>query len=535
MEMSKAMKHVLNANTVDSHLNLDEVVAFDGKIIDVSGSIWRVGPDQVINWHQMPTSLGGQVIAALNAYFKHMIRTYAPRSIVGRFESIRLFFKTVLELNVDLSRGSGLHPSLLNQVRIALNTKYALATVTGALHAYRIWYIWATDAEIPGFDFDMAADLESFTIGGGVKGEAVLRNDPKNGPLHSTEFDRLYQAMQIATESGPFSVDDLAVMWLFMALGCRPRSLQLLNEEDLIRTEMADGTVKYELRIPRVKKPGEKERSRFRTRPLRREIGRLLEKIVAANRGARALQQDLPYRCSRSTPMFRTAAMRESLIGTAFEEEAFRWRTTYFSDAVARVTEWLGLAGCDGEPLHLTPRRLRYTFATRLVQDGASPVMLADALDHTDLQHVMVYYNARSDIVIDLDETMAAQLTPWGQAFMGTIVRTEARATRGNDPASRIRHLDRRRGKLENIGTCGRFDPCGLMAPIACYTCRKFQAWLEAPHELVLNALREDRDQHLQRGADPKMTQARDLTISAVTWVVKRIGLYTTVRACARP
>ncbi len=45
MEMSKAMKHVLNANTVDSHLNLDEVVAFDGKIIDVSGSIWRVGPD----------------------------------------------------------------------------------------------------------------------------------------------------------------------------------------------------------------------------------------------------------------------------------------------------------------------------------------------------------------------------------------------------------------------------------------------------------------------------------------------------------
>ena len=522
MEMSKAMKHVLNANTVDSHLNLDEVVAFDGKIIDVSGSIWRIGPDQVINWHQMPTSLGGQVIAALNAYFKHMIRTYAPRSIVGRFDSIRLFFNTALELNVDLSRGSGLPPSLLNQVRIALNTKYALATVTGALHAYRIWYIWATDADIPGFDFDMAADLESFTIGGGVKGEAVLRNDPKNGPLHSTEFDRLYQAMQIATESGPFSVDDLAVMWLFMALGCRPRSLQLLNEEDLIRTEMADGTIKYELRIPRVKKPGEKERSRFRTRPLRREIGRLLEKIVAANRSARALQQDVPYRCSRSTPMFRTAVMRESLIGTAFEEEAVRRRTTYFPDAVARVTEWLGLAGCDGEPLHLTPRRLRYTFATRLVQDGASPVMLADALDHTDLQHVMVYYNARSDIVIDLDETMAAQLTPWGQAFMGTIVRTEARATRGNDPASRIRHLDRRRGKLENIGTCGRFDPCGLMAPIACYTCRKFQAWLEAPHELVLNALREDRDQHLQRGADPKMTQARDLTISAVTWVVKR-------------
>ena len=83
---------------------------------------------------------------------------------------------------------------------------------------------------------------------------------------------------------------DLAATWLFMALGCNPRSLQLLNEEDLLCTEMEDGTVKHELRVPRIKKPGQPERSQFRTRPLRQEVGRLLARIVASNRTARAFQ-----------------------------------------------------------------------------------------------------------------------------------------------------------------------------------------------------------------------------------------------------
>ncbi|WP_414553613.1 hypothetical protein, partial [Anabaena sp. CCY 0017] len=71
--------------------------------------------------------------------------------------------------------------------------------------------------------------------------------------------------------------------------------------------------------------------------------------------------------------------------------------------------------------------------------------------DHTDLQHVMVYYNARSDIVTKLDKTIAMQLAPWAQSFMGSVVQNESAANRGDDPASRIRHLDRRQGKLENI------------------------------------------------------------------------------------
>lgn len=500
----------------------DTVVSYDGRRIDVADQIWRVGPESKISWSQLPPDMGYQAVTALKTYIRHLIRVQSPSSISSRFESIKLFFNVAHELSVDLSSVEVLDVKLLNQLRIALNSRYALATVAGALHAYRLWYVWSTDADLPGFDFDVATKLESLTVGGGPKGEAVLRNDPKRGPLNSTEFDRLYLAMINATKVEAIADVDLAATWLFMALGCNPRSLQLLNEEDLVQTHMLDGTIKYELRVPRIKKPGERARDRFRTRPLRQEIGLLLARLVSRSRAARAVLHGLLPARHLSTPMFRTANPRESLMGTAFEADLFRCRTAYFGGALERVSRALNLKGRDGEPLHLTARRLRYTFATRLVQDGASPVMLADALDHTDLQHVMVYYNARSDIVTKLDKTIAMQLAPWAQSFMGSVVQNESAANRGDDPASRIRYLDRRQGKLENIGTCGRPGPCGLSAPIACYTCHKFQPWLDAPHESVLNAMLEDRDQQLQRGADPKMTQARDLTITAVAAVVQQ-------------
>ncbi|MCK4120280.1 tyrosine-type recombinase/integrase [Ralstonia pseudosolanacearum] len=498
-----------------------EVMGPDGKRLDVSGSVWRVGADHTINWSQLPP-LGADVVAALQAHFKHIISTFSSWSVDSRFESLKMFFQVAYEIKVDLSSAANLDASLLSKVRDVLSVQYSLATVTGTLHAYRLWYIWSADADFPGFDFEVTVQLENFTIGGGQKGEAVLRNDPKCGPLHAMEFERLYQTLRRATELELLRETDLAAAWLFMALGCNPRSLQLLNEEDLICTQMVDGTVKYELRLPRIKKPGALERSQFRTRPLRTEIGQLLGRVVAANRGQRALFQGFWRGQNFSTPLFRTSTPREYLIGTAFESEAFRYGNRYFQAALDRVSCKLNLIGRDGEPLHLTPRRLRYTFATRLVQDGASPVMLADALDHTDLQHVMVYYNARSDIVAKLDKTIAMQLAPWAQAFMGKIVRSESVADRGDDPASRVRHLDRHHGKLETIGTCASHGPCGLSAPIACYTCNRFQPWLEAPHESVLDALLDDRNLHLQRRADPKMTQARDLTITAVASVVQQ-------------
>lgn len=250
----------------------DEIVSADGRRIDVSGSEWRLGPESVIKWTTLP-ALGVQLRDAMDAYLKHSIRTVAPYTAEARFKNLRNFFQAATDINVDLSMADSLGVQLLKRVRAQLAEQQAVATVVGALHAFRLWYLWSSDANLQGFDFEVAVGLENLVIGGAPKGEAVLSNDPKRGPLHSAEFERMYQAMRQAAESPLIPDMDLAAVWLFMSLGCNPRSLQLLNEEDLLCTEMADGTVKYELRVPRIKSLGcQNEVSSVRVRYVKKSV-----------------------------------------------------------------------------------------------------------------------------------------------------------------------------------------------------------------------------------------------------------------------
>lgn len=490
-----------------------------GDLAGMGDDVWRLHAEKSIRWRHLP-AVGDSVEAAFRKFLWQLRKDRAPATVDCYFQGALQFLRAAIEIGADLTDLATFDVALFHRLRAHMSSRLAVATVGRALHTFRAWYLWCCDADIDGFDFDTAVALDGLVIGGGPKGEAVLGHDPKHGPLQPAEFDRLFLALREATSNEAMPDQDLAAAWLFVAFGCNPKSLYLLHDEDLLKTEMADGTSKYELRIPRIKKPGVEERTQFRTRPLRLEIGTLLERLVKQNVGARRLIQSAMPDKHFSSPMFRLQQPRETLIGTDFEAQAYRWRTSHFNKALMRVVRHLNLIGKDGEPLKLTPRRLRYTFATRLVQDGASPVILADALDHTDLQHVMVYYNARSDIVVKLDRAMAMKLAPWGQAFMGTIVRGEKDADRGEDPASRVKHFDHKAERLTDVGSCGSFGFCGMAAPVACYTCSKFQPWLDAPHGEVLDALLVDRDSHLKRGADPKMTQARDLTIEAVASVI---------------
>lgn len=68
---------------------------------------------------------------------------------------------------------------------------------------------------------------------------------------------------------------------------------------------------------------------------------------------------------------------------------------------------------------------------------------------------------------------------------------------------------------------CGKFDFCGLAAPLACYTCFYFNPWLDDIHEALLESLIKDRDELLQE-ADPRIASINDRTILAVADVVNQ-------------
>ena len=174
-----------------------------------------------------------------------------------------------------------------------------------------------------------------------------------------------------------------------------------------------------------------------------------------------------------------------------------------------------------GETLNLTSHRFRRTLGTDMNREGAGLGAIAFALDHTDYQSAGVYTATTADIATRLDRKIGKLLAPLAQAFAGVIVRDESEAVRGDNPESRIRTMS----GSDNVGTCGNFSFCGSRAPIACYTCVKFQPWIEAPHEENLNRLYEEREEILDATGDETIARQLDRSILAIEDVIRRCEL----------
>lgn len=525
--------------------------------IDTSGGVWLIEAATRINWANMPLAQG-PVLHAVREHMRNLVRTRSPDYAYAQFQNLRRLFVTGKSTGLDINRVETYDEAFFAKIRRALTDSpkrqsahrgqkpddehcgdasnkhenapkaFTQGTVANTLDAYRRWFVFCADEEYEGFHQELATVLENQVIGGNPKGEAVLSNDPNKGPLQSVEVFALQGQILSELRSATDSIDDLLVVWTCLSFGAYPKAMQYLNEEDLIRTDLPDGGVKYELRIPRLKKRGVSPRQEFHVRPVDPRIGRLFERKIAKNKDvwkfAFFLLEGRDIKRPMERPMFPAEIPDCSLLGTQFEVHAMRSRKEWFGTQLECFIERAGMVARDGSPLRLTPRRLRYTFATRLVAEGASPVELAQALDHTDLQHVLVYFNNRSDMVVSLDKVYALRLAPYAQLLTGMLIKNETDALRGNDPASRVHFADpsEMKKKLHTVGSCGSFGFCGLFAHIACYTCFKFQPWLEGPHEKVLDALLREREELLKRGVDLKIVVANDLPILAVALVVLR-------------
>jgi hypothetical protein len=192
-----------------------------------------------------------------------------------------------------------------------------------------------------------------------------------------------------------------------------------------------------------------------------------------------------------------------------------------FNQHIRRAVLKLGAKSRTGEPLSITSRRLRYTLATRMVASGASRYAVAHALDHSDLQSVPVYFDVDENIVDNLDAALALALAPRAQAF---VVAREEDAQRGNLKGSRCHFSDRETDTHEPIGMCGNDSFCNVVGPMACYTCRRFQPWMDGPHEEVLDFLVERRAGRQDQGLDAKLVGIEDNVILAVAGVIKQIA-----------
>ena len=166
--------------------------------------------------------------------------------------------------------------------------------------------------------------------------------------------------------------------------------------------------------------------------------------------------------------------------------------------------------------LHINPRRFRYTHATNMAMLGASDYAIAEELGQSDTQQVKVYTEFNEEMADRIDEALASDLTPLAQAFSGTLIDSEKDAIRANDPRSRINNNDG-----NPVGNCGKFGFCAN-GTIHCYTCNKFQPWLNAPHAEVLKSVISERDRKRKMGASEFVLQGHNRSINAIKVVIQK-------------
>lgn len=337
-------------------------------------------------------------------------------------------------------------------------------------------------------------------IPGNIKGTAIRTRDPEKGMFNDIELQTIQASLNDAYALGRISLEDYVIGWLFLAYGSRPIQFSQLKENDLVVSE-GDGERFYALRMPMAKGRGTKYRTEFKVRYCAKQLGKLLERLIEANERRRSeLGIDV-----KDPPLL--SGETEGDIADFGHHVNSQTIARRFSSMMRRITN-----------LKANADRFRKTLGQRAADAGKDIYEIADLLGHRDTQQVKVYTESTLAMTGRLDRAMAMEMAVLAQAFAGVLVEREAER-RGR--ASRLYERSLPGMSDRAIGNCGLMSFCGQSIPIACYTCRHFEPWLDGPHEAFLALLVEDRERMVSAGYSPKIYAIRDRTILAVAQVIQ--------------
>lgn len=511
------------ANLVVQAATLDLRFPSQGLIVDHAGFevvaidwIWALNhavSASKLNFRKLEFR-SGSMLDATAKFIADLIKVSSVDNVRNTFEALCYLARSSHFRDVD-ENGGPLEERLISDLRHLDNfAEYRL-------HYIRAWYCWCSAQGLAQFPVEIAERLRELNIPANARGHAVRTQDPVKGAFDEIEFVALTTKLRAL---GPelLTTQENTLCWLAIACGANPLAFALTREEDYKPLQEEEtGRIHARLDLPRIKKGDTYFRSQFHPRMLNDEIGSWVNRLIMENQANRA-QQGWPEGCAH--PLFRGFEPDIEKMDGPLREFAMHMSPEEITGLVKSAIAKLDIVSHrTGEPLVVNMRRFRRTFATRFVEEGATPTELATILDHSDLGTVQVYFESRASQVFRLDAATAVRLAPIADAFMGRIVRSEREAINGDNPAKRIpwynRHPDRLPEKAGDLGTCGS-GPCGLFAPISCYTCSKFQPWKDGPHQEVLDWLCADRERKQKDGLDQAIVGIHDATILAVAGVV---------------
>lgn len=371
----------------------------DGRKIDVTGEQWviRTASKRVmIDWTQLLVPEGDHR-KAIRRWVAHLLRTLAPAVGSAAFRQALHLFNSAAFLRA--ARDNAVIPYLaFSQAIDALG-----AEQRWQLHYARSFYRWSSSQRFPNFCSDVARRLDDVVIGGNRKGEAVRSANPEEGPLDAMEVATLALALRAARLQGGMPLAEQAAVWLALAFGANASQYAMMREQDIQPQYVDDQLATTLVAVPRHKKRHVKPRTEFQTRKANRFVGRLLLDLIEENQRVR--------RCNvpgAARPLFWRDSPYDR--GAGLEEWSWHLQTAQFTCLLQRAIKRLRVLSRTGKLLQITTRRLRYSMASRMVQEGASRYAVAAALDHSYLQHVDVYFDVHSGIVDHIDRALALAL-----------------------------------------------------------------------------------------------------------------------------
>ena len=362
---------------------------------------------------------------------------------------------------------------------------------------------------LSGLSEDAMSLLRSRRKPGNVKGEAVRTLDPVNGPLTDFELQQFTTALNEAYAQGVIEERLFYLTWLVVLTGQRVSQYCSLKVQDVLQGRDDKGELKYEIQIPRAKQREEVTRESFLLKPLPLQFGESLYRY------AERVKAEFPSQVE-GAPLFpaQGSRMNRMQLNSEFMNH---WEAAALSSNFRRELAHISpVSPRTQEPMHLVIGRFRDTIGTRAAQEGYGELVIAEILGHVDTQNVGAYVAVIPEIAQRLDKLLAKDLAPIANAFLGRIILSELDATRAGDPTSRI--IDYKNTK-KTVGSCGTTYDCKFHAPVACFTCRNFEAWIDAPHEQLRDHLISERER-IQKTSGERVASINDLTIVAIQAVI---------------
>lgn len=422
---------------------------------------------------------------------------------------------------VDILKTTG---SSILSVNVLLNYKATLSKdrewYLGSVRAFlNRWYEFG----YVGMSEEFIELLNSWKLKGSPKGLVIKMLDPERGPLTDIERLAFNEGSVQAYERNQISLTLLSMGLIASSTGRRPVQISQLKIKDVLEGKNLKGEKCYFINIPRVKQQEASFRKHMKLFAITYELWVVLraQTALAKEQISNELLVELDEEIWLEMPLFPDLKAFSKLgpdvkFGEILNSDYLHIKSKTVTNEIKRSVKFSNIQSeRTGRQLHIFTYRFRYTVGTSAAREGFGPMVIAELLDHSDMQNAGVYVENIPDHVEKLDQAVGHQLAKYAQAFAGVLINNEKDAIRGKDINSRIKN----RGV--DIGSCGSYGFCGAHVPVPCYTCMHFQPWLDGPHESVYKMLIVERNRLIDLTGDMQIAAVNDRSILAVANVIQ--------------